>query len=125
MRGDDFAEELWLDLDCEMGGQADTRHCDFLFFGQVKRPRTRWVAAIEFKERRPTASRVTRQLQGGADHAAKLVREGVDVCFRPVVVFGGSMRDTEMNRFKRKTVTFRGKKEKVRIARGTAKFPMK
>lgn len=90
--------------------------CDYIFFGWEK---GLWVAPLELKRGRPNFGEIVRQLRSGADVAHRLVPVDVTVRFRPVAVHAGSVRTTELRRFRQEAnrIRFRGQRELVRLVR--------
>ena len=81
--------------------------CDFLFFGDPD-----FVSPIEIKDGTPDISKITRQLQAGADAAGELAPRGSAVRFRPVLVCRDMRRDKQ-NELRRATVRFRKQRPEI------------
>lgn len=104
--------------------EMDDGRCDYLFFG--RHGRDEWIGVIEIEGGRLDATEVIDQLTDGAAFVERLVFQNRNICFRPVVVHkkGMSKEDREDLRRKGKIALF-GKKEKIRVQKLTAHFPMK
>lgn len=104
---------LAVDLNCEDLGIKNKKRCDYLFIGQTGT--TLYVALIELKSGRvDSATEVAKQLQGGADHLAKLLPSNTSYQFRPVLACRRTHRDIR-NQLRRKTVQLHGRKEPITL----------
>lgn len=96
-----------IDLDSPFAPVDDTAtRCDYLFLVEDETGAT-FAAPIELKKGAFGATSVAGQLQAGADALAKLLPERSVVRFHALVA-SGRFPKSERDRFKRRTVTFRG-----------------
>ena len=105
---------LAIDLNCKELGIKHKKRCDYLFI--AKTGTTIYVALIELKGGRvDSATDVTRQLQGGADHmAATLLPSNTSFQFRPILAYK-TMRKEVRNRLRGKTVRLHGRTEPIKL----------
>ena len=95
-------------------GSSDQR-CDYLFIADAAYNHG-WVVPLELKRGQFNASKITGQLQAGAQAAERIVPRNIAVRFRPIAVHRGDTTKQERNRLKRKPilVRFRGKNVPLR-----------
>ena len=93
---------------------GDTPRCDYLLVAEDA-DRPAWVVVLELKRGQLHTDQVVRQLQAGASAAGKLVPEGSEFCFRPMVA-SGRVNSYQRNELKKKVnrVTLHGRCEPVR-----------
>ena len=90
-------------------------HCDYLLIAEGENG-LGLVAPLELKRGRLHADEVVRQLQAGADAAARFVPEGEPIKFHPVAVIGSAPK-AERNRLRERSsgVRLHGRMEAVRL----------
>ena len=105
---------LAIDLNCKELGITYRKRCDYLFIGQTDA--TIYVALIELKSGRvDSATEVTQQLQGGADHlAVKLLPSNTSFQFRPILAYR-KMHKEILKQLRKKTVRLHGRKEPIKL----------
>ena len=108
------AHRLAIDLNCKELGIKHKKRCDYVFIGQTDA--TIYVALIELKSGRvDSATDVTQQLQGGADHmAATLLPSNVACQFRPILAYR-KMQKEILKQLRGKTVRLHGRKEPIKL----------
>lgn len=107
---------------CRMLGVNDTR-CDYLVFGRDTGRKLDFIAVIEAKSGKPSASKVIAQIRAGTEHVTRLVCHVGDFIFYPVVVYGGSMSKVDRGRLGRMTTSLFGKKRGIRVVSREALLP--
>ena len=105
---------LAIDLNCKELGIRHKKRCDYLFVAHTEA--TIYVALIELKSGRvDSATEVTQELQGGADHlAAKLLPSNTSFQFRPILAYR-KMHKEVRNQLREKTVRLHGRKEPIKL----------
>jgi hypothetical protein len=90
--------------------------CDYIFIGGCGDV---WLAPLELKKGELDASKVVKQLQAGADIAARIIPAGEQVQFQPVAVFGGRLHPAQQDRLSQSAsqIRFRGKRFNIRLLR--------
>jgi len=93
----------------------DAPHCDYLFIAEGGGG-LGWIAPLELKRGRLHSDEIVRQLQAGADAAARLVSEEESIRFRPIAVTGSTPK-AERNRLRSKNnrIRLHGRMETVRL----------
>lgn len=89
-------------VDCrELRLNPNAPRCDFIFFSN------NLVAPLELKRGKVRASRIVRQLQAGADLAARIAPSKVSAHFIPVAAYGGKIHRAESIELNRSRIRFR------------------
>lgn len=103
-----------VDMDCDdLKIEEGDRRCDFVFVSDDGD----WVVALELKRGKPDANEIVEQLQAGARFAESIVPQRAKVRFLPVAVYGGKLHRTEVNRFRRSRIRFRGESVSLELLR--------
>ncbi len=118
-----------IDLDCDcLDIEEGSSRCDFLFVSQEDKSMPGLVGVLELKGR-PKASIVASQLQAGAQFAEKVLPKDVELQFRPVLFFGGSLRGAERDHIRKTSIRFRHPKKgsvlKTRVILKNCGSPLK
>ncbi len=103
-----------VDMDCgQLDLSQDQTRCDYVFVGS--HTKTDWVVPIELKRGGVEASEVSSQVQAGAKFAeSKLLIDGENVRFRPVVAYGRVHR-SQIEELKRQKYRIRFRNERYEI----------
>lgn len=114
---------LLIDMDHDRAprGNQGGKKCDYIFIGEAKD--VAWVAPLELKGGKFSASGVIEQLQAGAKVADSIVPTGVKTRFRPIVVHGRGIHRAELKRMNKRRIQFREQENLIGKARcGTSLF---
>ena len=104
---------LMIDMDeCQALVGKNKRKCDYIFIGGCGDV---WLAPLELKKGDLDASKVVKQLQAGADIAARIIPAGEPVQFRPVAVFGGKLHRIQRTQLLKPSSKIRFKGERFNI----------
>lgn len=110
------AQRLIVDLDCAtLPISASRKRCDYLFVGEVDN--TAWVVPIELKGGGFNAGEVVEQLQGGSDVADAWLPPGSLFRFVPVLAHGQGAHKRDFRVLRRRDITLRGKKRRIKTLR--------
>ena len=113
-------QRVIVDLDCEdLNLPPNQTLCDYIFFGAKERDADKdWVVPMELKKGNVDVSEVTKQLQGGANIADRIIPPDASMNFTPVVA-SGRLSKIEQRRLRNMSnrVRFRGKSEIVQRIR--------
>ena len=92
------------------------RRCDYIFIGGGN---DSWLAPMELKRGKPSASEIVPQLRASAIIADRIIPPGEQVRFRPIAVFGGDLNRIERERLLRddNLIRFRDQRIPVRLLR--------
>lgn len=99
------ADRVVVDLDCEALGLPDGSRSDYVFVGSDVD--NTYVAPIELKSGRFSASKVVDQLQGGADAADRWLPTQCTFNFVPVLVHGKGVHRKTLNTLRNRNVRLR------------------
>lgn len=91
--------------------------CDFILFALVGSVDVLVVAPIELKSGEIRASRVSRQLQGGADFAARFVPNDVESICHPILVHGRHMDKIQRKRLSQSAIHYRGIRSGISVSK--------
>lgn len=108
---------LLIDMDHERAPKSsqNTKKCDYIFIGDdSKEP---WVAPLELKSGKFSASDVVEQLQAGAGVADSIIPPASETRFRPIVVHGKGIHRAELDRLQKMRVRYRSRDYPVGKAR--------
>ncbi len=83
------------------------KKCDYIFIGDDKNEA--WVAPLELKGGKFSASDVVEQLQASAGVADSIVPSAAETRFRPIVVHGRGIHRAELERMQKKRVRYRNR----------------
>ncbi len=108
---------LLIDMDHENApkGSQSEKKCDYVFVGD--RGIGAWVAPLELKRGKLSASEVIPQLQAGAKMAERIVPNEGQIQFRPIAIHGGELHSDEYKRLRGTRIEFYNQRERVRTAR--------
>lgn len=100
-----------INMDCpDIQIEDASKRCDYLFIGEGTKGGPGWVVVLELKKGKPNASEIVPQLQAGAEYTERIIPHGAEIQFRPVVFYGGELRDSERRRFRKAFIHFRDPK---------------
>ena len=95
--------------------------CDYIFIGGCGDV---WLAPLELKKGDLDASKVVKQLQAGADIAARIIPAGEPVQFQPVAVFGGRLHPAQKRELSKSSSQIRFRDEPFKIQLLTCGQPL-
>ncbi len=93
----------------------DAKKCDYIFIGDDD-PEA-WVAPLELKGGKFSASDVIEQLRAGAGVTDSVIPAAAETRFRPIVVHGKGIHRAELERLQKRRVRYRNRDYPVGKAR--------
>ena len=103
-----------VDMDCNvLSIPAAEKRCDYLFVGEDHK--ATWVAPIELKSGRLSASEVVEQLEGGARMANSWLPQGASFQFAPVLAHGKTIHRNDLKTLRAKKLQLRGQRKGIAV----------
>ncbi len=91
--------------------QSETK-CDYIFIGGSGNV---FLVPLELKKGKLDASQIVKQLQAGANIAARIIPRGEHVQFRPVGVCGGKIHPDQRRQLLQSEIRFNGQRPTVEL----------